>query len=170
MYRYWQCCFLNDEKEALRHTLDFNAMFAEPLTEREVVNATLSAKKAWEARSDKEANRIAREKGYPGAGYNVGNKKLIEWLGITEDEQQHLKTIIGWREKRKRDRGYQEREKRRKETERREAGMMPRQDYLEKAEERCQKALELRAQGLTQKEIAMIVGVNQSTISRWLKK
>lgn len=60
--------------------------FTEPLAEREVVKATKSAEKAWAARSNAEANRIAREKGYSGAGYNITNKKLIQWLGITKED------------------------------------------------------------------------------------
>lgn len=173
LYRYWQCCFLNDPEEALRHTLDLNSMFAEPLTEREVVNATRSAEKAWEARGNKEADRIARSLGYPGAGYNISNKKLIKWLNLTAEEQQHLKTIIDWREKRKRDSRRLERE----EAYRREAGDMPREEYIgqvkeqakEQAKQRYQKAAELRANGLSQRQIAAILGVAQSTVCRWLK-
>ena len=78
----------------------------------EVERATRSAEKAWEARNNEEANRIAVEKGYPGAGYNIKNTKLIDWLDITEDEQTHLQTIIGTVEKRRRNTLYQ-REKRR---------------------------------------------------------
>jgi DNA-directed RNA polymerase specialized sigma subunit len=148
-------------------------MFAEPLTEREVVNATRSAEKAWEARGNKEADRIARSLGYPGAGYNISNKKLIKWLNLTAEEQQHLKTIIDWREKRKRDSRRLERE----EAYRREAGDMPREEYIgqvkeqakEQAKQRYQKAAELRANGLSQRQIAAILGVAQSTVCRWLK-
>lgn len=92
LYRYWSCCVLQDKVEALRHTLDFNTEFTEPLSEREVTTATRSAEKAWEAKNDDEANIIAKLKGYPGAGYNISNKKLIEWLHITEEEQRELET------------------------------------------------------------------------------
>lgn len=73
--RYWQCCFLEDPDQALAETLEFNSQFKNPLSEREVIKATRSAEKAWEARSSKKANEIAIKKGYPGAGYNLTNKK-----------------------------------------------------------------------------------------------
>jgi hypothetical protein len=43
--------------------------------EREVIRATKSAEKAWKAKNSEEANRLAKEKGYPGAGYNLKNNK-----------------------------------------------------------------------------------------------
>jgi len=87
LYRYWSCCFLFDPKEALENTLEINGQFRQPLAEREVLWGTRSAEKACKAKNDAEANKAAQEKGYPGAGYNVSNQKLIEWLNITEDEQ-----------------------------------------------------------------------------------
>ncbi len=50
----------------------------------------------------------------PGAGYNIKNKTIIEWFKITEEEQTRLKTIIGDKESRRRDRVYRS-EKRRSE-------------------------------------------------------
>jgi len=66
-----------------------------------VEKATKSAYKAWEAKNNEEANRIAMEQGYPEAGYNVSNKKLIRWLDISSDEMEHLQTIIDVPEKNK---------------------------------------------------------------------
>jgi hypothetical protein len=102
LYRYWLCCFLDDPDEALGSTLELNSQFKNPLRKREVEKATKSAQKAWEARSDKQANEEAIKRGYPGAGYNIKNTKLIDWLDITDDEQRHLKTIIDGAEKRRR--------------------------------------------------------------------
>lgn len=104
LYRYWLCCYSNDTEEALNQTVAFNLQFSTPLPTKEVERATRSAQKAWEASNNEEANRLAIEKGYPGAGYNISNKKLIEWLDITEIEQQKLKTIIDANEKRRRKR------------------------------------------------------------------
>jgi len=104
LYRYWKCCFLNDTQQALEETLDFNAQFVEPLPVKEVERATMSAEKAWNAKNDAEANRIAREKGYVGAGYNLKNTTIIEWLDITSEEMQRLSTIIDANEKRRRKR------------------------------------------------------------------
>lgn len=104
LYRYWKCCFLNDAEQALDETLAFNELFTQPLPVKEVKRATKSAEKAWNAKNDAEANRIAREKGYVGAGYNLKNTTIIEWLDITSDEMQHLSTIIDANEKRSRKR------------------------------------------------------------------
>ena len=124
LYRYWQCCYLSDPDEAIHQTLFFNSQFKEPLPEKEVLRATKSAQKAWDAKSSEEANRLAKEKGYPGAGYNLKNSTLIEWLAITEEEQSHLKTLIGRFEKRKRN-TIAKKEKRRNE------GVKKREQYLE---------------------------------------
>jgi RNA polymerase sigma factor (sigma-70 family) len=163
LYRYWSCCFLADPEEALENTLELNRQFTEPLTEQEVIRATRSAEKAWRARNDAEANRIAKENGYPGAGYNISNAKLIEWLNITEDEQRHLQTIISRKIK-------YERNNQRREKARRAAGKMTREEYLNQAEQRRREAIRLRNEGLTQKQIAERLGINQSQVSRILKK
>lgn len=147
LYRYWSCCFLDDEGEALRQTLEFNSEFVDPLPEREVVQATRSAEKAYRARSDEEANKIARERGYPGAGYNISNEKLLKWLDITEDEQRQLETIIDKTEKRRR-KAQANREARR------EAGAVPRSTYLAKAEERRAEARRMRQSGMSYRAIA----------------
>lgn len=162
MYRYWSCCFLKDPVEALEATLETNECFTEPLTRSEVIKATRSAEKAYYAKNNPEANRIAQEKGYPGAGYNVGNAKLVEWLDITPEEQQEMQTIIGADEKRKRNRKQAETARRRK-------GAVPRDEYLTEAEKRRIEALRLRSEGLTQKAIAERLGVTRQAVSVMLK-
>lgn len=124
LYRYWMCCFCNDTEEAYRQTLELNNTFTYPLPERELKSATRSAEKAYEARSNKEANERAIKRGYPGAGYNISNAKLIRWLDITQDEMEHMKTIFNPAEKRRRDRI-------RKDKERREAGIRTKEQRLE---------------------------------------
>ena len=122
LYRYWSCCFTGDAQEALQQTLEFNDSFTHPLSQKEARKATESAQKAWRAKSDKEADERAKAMGYPGAGYRISNAKLIDWLDITPEEQTHLKTIIGPKEKRARD-------LKAKELQRREAGMRPMAEY-----------------------------------------
>lgn len=169
LYRYWSCCVLNDPEEAKRQMMLFNATFTEPLPEHEVMRATKSAEKAWEAKNNAEANRIAIEKGYPGAGYNITNKKLIQWLDITSDEQQHLDTIIDGREKQRRNTLYQ-RQKRRSE------GVQERSVYLEQQKEKTEDKLYLLRLALrknpkaTQKELANMLGIDRSYISKLKKK
>lgn len=162
LYRYWSCCFLQDEEEALQQTLELNAEFREPLPVREVTKATRSAEKAWYAKNDKEADRIAKEKGYPGAGYNISNKTVIKWLDITLDEQAQLQTIIDQRTK-------YDRNNERREKQRREAGKMTRDTYLSQVEERRQKARQLRAEGYSLRDIAEAVETSLSNVQRWLK-
>jgi predicted XRE-type DNA-binding protein len=162
LYRYWSCCFLADAVEALENTLDINTQFTAPLGESEVITATRSAEKAWRARSNPEANRIAKEQGYPGAGYNVSNDKLIEWLNITDEEQRQLDTIISRRVKY--DRWNSKRQKAR-----REAGMQSRDKYLSQAEERRREAIRLRSEGLPQKQIAAHLGITQQAVSALLR-
>lgn len=87
LYRYWNCCFTADTEEALRMSLELNSQYTEPLQEREVIRATKSAEKVYLCK-DKQ--------------YKYKNTTLIEMLEITGEEEQHLKTIIGTREKNER--------------------------------------------------------------------
>lgn len=162
LYRYWSCCFLADEAEALRQTLEFNSEFVEPLPRREVEQATRSAEKAYRARNDKEANRIAEENGYPGAGYNVTNEKLIQWLHISKDEQRQLGTIIGMAEKRSRN----------TEAKRQKRGSVTRPEYLvEQANitmnrlETLKKMLEANP-GASRKELAEALSVTARRVEQ----
>ena len=102
LYRYWTCCYSNDPEQAMAETIDLNSEFKYPLSENEVIKATKSAEKAWEAKSNTQADKIAKELGYAGAGYNLKNATIIDWLHITETEQKHMSTIIGKDEKRRR--------------------------------------------------------------------
>ncbi|ACX53242.1 conserved hypothetical protein (plasmid) [Ammonifex degensii KC4] len=95
--------------------------------------------------------------------YRFRNETIIEWLRITPEEQRQLSTI--WSEEVRR-----EKDRQRHEEARREAGMVPREEYLARAEERRRKALELWEQGLTQKKIAEILGVTQQAVSEMLRE
>ncbi len=124
LFRYFTCCYTSDPEQALEETLDLNSEFAEPLSEREVKSATRKAELAWAERSDAKANELARSLGYPGAGYFLTNKKIIEWLDISKEEQKEMSTIIGADEKRRRNRLY-------KEQLRRSQGVRPMAEYNE---------------------------------------
>jgi hypothetical protein len=170
LYRYWLCCFLNDGDEALDHTLALNRDFLEPLPKREVIRATKSAEKAWAAKNDARANEEAIKRGYPGAGYNIKNKKIIEWLDITPEEQRHLKTIIDANEKRRRKRT------RDKLTKREERGSVSRAAYLENEKRNTEKQLNFIRKQLVknpkikQKELAGLLGVSDRHIRRLVKQ
>lgn len=171
LYRYWLCCYTNDPEEALNQTQILNLQFREPLSLKEVEKATKSAEKAWEAKNNEEANRVAIEKGYPGAGYNLRSTKIIDWLDITADEQKHLKTIIDGVEKRRRKR---ERDRLRDENKRRERGDMTREEYIKKQHDKTDNNLfavqELIKQGFKQKEIAEKLQMSKGRISQLVKE
>jgi hypothetical protein len=169
LYRYWSCCLTDDPDDALTQMLEFNSELQEPLREREVIKATKSAEKAWSARSDAKANEEAIAKGYPGAGYNVKNTTIIEWLDITPEEQQHLQTIIDGNEKRRRKR------QRDKVTYREKHGFLNRTAYLEQQKEitkdklwQLQQAIE-RHPKLSNQKLAALLSVSEGYI-RKLKK
>ena len=170
LYRYWQCCYLSDSEEAIRHTLDFNYEFLEPLSEKEVIRATRSAEKAWQAKRSEEANKIAKEKGYPGAGYNLKNSKIIEWLNINQEEQRFLKTIIDGVEKRRRKREKDKLQKRE------QRGSVTREEYLKQEQQKTMDKLCLLQKELnknpraSQKELAKLLNVERSYISKLQKK
>ena len=129
LYRYWSCCLTDDLDDSLQQMLEFNREFKEPLPENEVIKATKSAERAWQAKSDAKANEEAIAKGYPGAGYNLKNATIIEWLNITPEEQIHLRTIIDANEKRRRKR------ERDKLAFREKNGSVSREEYMEEQKE-----------------------------------
>lgn len=168
LYRYWLCCLFDDPGEALSSTLEFNSQFKQPLKKREVEKATKSAEKAWEARSDKKANEEAIKRGYPGAGYNISNTKLINWLDISHEEQRHLKTIIDGSEKKRR-KTIANREKRRSE------GVRRREDYLNEHRGKTNQKLEELKKILSDNpkakktELARLLGVSRVHLYRLLE-
>lgn len=179
LYRYWSCCFEKDPGAALQHTIEFNRLFAHPLPENEVIRATKSAQTAYEAKSNKDANERAKAMGYPGAGYKLTNGKIIDWLSITEEEQKHMKTIIGPKEKNRRKRlVYHENKEdilQKKEKQRREKGIRPMEEYnKERHEAKMSKAQILRRTmeehpDLSNRKLAAILGWSEPTVRR-LKK
>lgn len=138
LYRYYTCCYTSDPEMALEETLNLNSEFLEPLPLREVKSATRSAETAWAAKSNDKANEAAKRAGYPGAGYNLSNDKLIEWLDITPEEQMELKTIISASEKRRRN-------TKAKREARRAAGVRPKEQYdKERHDAKMQNAIKLQ--------------------------
>lgn len=168
LYRYWMCCFCNDTEEAYRQTKELNDTFTYPLREKELKTATRSAEKAFEAKSDKKANEMARKNGYPGAGYNISNAKLIKWLDISQDEMLHMHTIINPKEKRRRD-------LERKEKQRRAAGIRTKEQRLKDDREAVLSKVEIIRNllkdnpGMSVRALAEASGIPKSTVSR-LKK
>lgn len=166
LYRYWSCCLTDDLDDSLEQMIEFNHEFKEPLPEHEVIRATKSAEKAWNAKTDVKANEEAISKGYPGAGYNIKNKTIIQWLDITADEQQHLKTIIDSTEKRRRKR------ERDKLYFREKNSSMTRAKYLENQQEKTEDKLWLLTNAIkrypeaTNVRLAQLLGVSESYIRK----
>ncbi|OWZ82632.1 winged helix-turn-helix domain-containing protein, partial [Natranaerobius trueperi] len=162
LYRYWQCCLLNDPKKALEDVLEFNSKFKNPLKEKEIITATRSAEKSWNARSSKKANEIAKDRGYLGAGYNYSNKRLIEDLDITSEEQKYLKTIIGTKEK------YRRKNKKRREA-RRVDGMTKRERQKAEALEKLKETIRENPTA-SQRELAKLLNISPSYVNKLLKQ
>lgn len=161
LYRYFICCWTDDPQRALEDTLDLNSEFSHPLPVREVTMATKSAQKAWEAKSNAQADELAKAMGYPGAGYNLKNTKIIEWLDISPEEQRELSSIISPQEKRRRNAQL-------KKEQRRAAGAKPREVYLSEAEmkrESIRQAI-LDNPGLSIRKLADKTGYSKSEIQR----
>ena len=158
LYRYYTCCFTSDPQEALRETLELNQEFTRPLPESEATRATRSAETAWNAKSNKKADEAAKRLGYPGAGYNIKNSSLIDWLKISEEEQQHLSTIIGRREKLRRRRTTKQ--------------QMERAEYLEEQKKKTESKTELLSRtmrenpGISNRAAAKIMGVSESYVRK----
>lgn len=176
LYRYWSCCFTGDPQAALQQTLEFNETFLKPLTQKEAVKATVSAQKAWASKSNKEANDRAKAMGYPGAGYRISNAKLIEWLDITPEEQKHLRTIIGPKEKNRRKREeYQNNPEPKREAVtayRRKKGIKARDEYLKQEAEKSQDKLTLLQEtmaqhpGISNRKAAKIMGISEAYVRK----
>lgn len=169
LYRYFTCCYTNDPEQALEDTLSLNDEFTEPLSRQEVITATKSAEKAWNAKSDAKANELAKSMGYPGAGYMLTNRKLIDWLDITPEEQREMETIIGAGEKRRRNLLL-------KEQQRRAEGIRPMAEYNQERKEKVLNKAQILKQLMkdhptwTNAQLAEHMGTTVRTIQRLKKR
>lgn len=163
LYRYWSMFFIPNTEDIIGEMKSLNELLKEPLEEEELIYATKSAEKAYQDRLDDKKNEIARSLGYPAAGYNYSNIKLIKNLQITEAEQRYLDTIICKKIK-------QERNTKNKNDKRRENGVKPRDEYKqqcsEQSEETLMKIKELFDQGLKGKQIAQQLGLSEKWVSK----
>ncbi|MFR5471149.1 MAG: hypothetical protein ACLTG7_06395 [Romboutsia sp.] len=147
LYRYFSACFTQDTDEALNRALELNAMFKKPLPEKEVIQDTKSATRAYE-------NKL----------YKYTNKKLIEILDITLEEQKYLKTIISGKEKYRR--SAEEQKAKKKAKRRNENGLTKRE---QEKKDRINKIKKLKIKGLNQNQIAKEIGISRQAVSKLLK-
>ena len=148
LYRYFSACFTEDTDEALNRALELNAKFKNPLPENEVIQDTKSATRAYE-------NRL----------YKYTNKKLIEILDITLDEQQYLITIISGKEKYRR--SAEEQKSKKKAKRRNENGLTKReQERLDN----INAVKELYEKGYKQVQIVKELGLTKGRVSQIVKE
>lgn len=136
LYRMFSLCFTQDKEKALQDALELNSQFIYPLRENEVKRATRSAEK-------KE--------------YKYKNSTLIEKLDITQEEEQHLKTIISNRERNNR------KKEANKELRRNEKGLTKRE---QQKQDTTNKVLALKEKGLNNTQIAEKLGIS----TRYVRK
>jgi len=158
LYRYWSCAFLRETELALEQTLELNKRFTSPLGEQEVISATASAEKYYNSLME---NKNVKKPYIDGKfiGFNPRNTTLINWLGITKEEQRELKTII--------DKDEKYRRKNNKRNPRNEKGLTPKQQELIELQE---KVFELKDKNLSYREISKELNISLGKVQRLLKK
>ena len=145
--------------------IEFNNAFTEPLKETEVQAILRCIPKAIDKfisyeqgiRSG-ENNRVSKGM-IDKQGYWYKNETLIERLGITREEQNNLKTIIGKQEK------YRRNNERR--TPRNENGLTKRD---QEKQDKLSKIKELLSLGYNQSKIAKELGISRQAVSKLCKE
>lgn len=145
LYRYYLCSFYDDADKALNDVLELNSQFTKPLTINEVIKATGSAEKVY-FRKDKQ--------------YKYKNETLIDLLGITEEEETYMTTIISDREYKRR-RSLRD-EKRYKDKLKAE-GKLSKKEELEQIRSKIKS---LREEGFKNKDISKALSLPTKTLER----
>jgi hypothetical protein len=94
--------------------------------------------------------------------YRFKNITLVDWLSITSSEMPHMKTILSPEEARVRDRL-------RKQSQRRAAGSVSRDEFLAAAREKAEVARKLRDQGRSLAEIAQALSISRASAHAYCK-
>lgn len=172
LYRYWANCFHKDKKKALNEAKELNKMFSQPLSSKEVEDATLRAEIAADIWCEKLEEYCNLEKRpsvkifFKNTGcYIYSNKSLIELLNITQGEMEHLLTIINTKEKNRRNKDYRAEWKRN--NRRNEKGLTLREQA--KADN-IYSIIELLEKGYKQVDIVKELGLGKSTVSEYVKE
>lgn len=163
-YAYWKGIYLRDSFELESVVIEFNNSFIEPLKDTEIQAILRCTDKAIDkfinyeqGIRNKEIRRVSkgmRDKD----GYWYKNETLIDLLQITEEEQKHLKTIIGINEK------YYRNNIRR--TPRNENNLTKKQQEIKDLKD---KILYLKEQKLSNREIGKYLDINERRVRYILK-
>ena len=166
-YAYWKGIYVRDQYELEKEVIELNNAFKEPLKDTEVKAVLRCIPKAIEkfiayeqglrSGEKKRVSKGMRDK----EGYWYKNTTLIERLGITANEQKHMKTIIGTDEK------YERNNERRRAERRNEAGLTKKQQDLQDLKIQVEK---LKDEGLSLRAIAKELEVSLGKVQRVLKK
>lgn len=164
-YAYWKGIYIRDFEELTNEVIELNNSFREPLKETEVkailrcipkaIDRFIAYEQGVRAGERKRVTKGMKDK----EGYWYKNETLIERLGITEEEERKLKTIIGKRVKY--DRNNEKRTPRNKE------GLTPRE---QQKRDRLKQVIELKNQGLKQIEIAEKLSISRQAVSKLFKQ
>ncbi|EQK40106.1 putative dNA primase small subunit [[Clostridium] bifermentans ATCC 638] len=166
-YAYWKGIYVRDQYELEKEVIELNNAFKEPLKETEVKAVLRCIPKAIEkfiayeqglrSGEKKRVSKGMRDK----EGYWYKNTTLIERLGITANEQKHMKTIIGTDEK------YERNNERRRAERRNKSGLTKKQQEL--ADFKLQVS-RLKEQGLSNRAVAKELNCSEYKIRSLLKK
>lgn len=164
-FSYWKGIYIRDAEQLLSETIGFNNKFKKPLPDNEVRSICKSVAKAIDKFIDyeqgirsglkKRVTKGMRDK----PGYWYTNAYLIKRLAITEEEQEHLKTIIDLGEK------YRRRNVKRAASRRNENGLTARQQAKQ---DKIDEIKKLYSNGLTQTEIVARLGITKGTVSKYI--
>jgi len=160
LYAYWAGIYIRDEEQLKEEVYKLNEKFKEPLKKSEVdavlrcIPKAIEAFREW-AHSDRKISSTEKKR----YGYWYTNATLIERLGISEEEQRHLKTIISKEEK------YKRKNEKRNKNRRNEEGLTPKQAELKELKE---KAEQLLNEGYQVKEVINKLNISRAKLYRIL--
>ncbi|MCR1877326.1 DNA-binding response regulator [Paraclostridium bifermentans] len=166
-YAYWKGIYVRDQYELEKEVIELNNAFKEPLKDTEVkavlrcipksIEKFIAYEQGLRSGEKKRVSKGMRDK----EGYWYKNTTLIERLGITANEQKHMKTIIGTDEK------YERNNERRRAERRNEAGLTKKQQDLQDLKMQVDN---LKDEGLSLRAIAKELDISLGKVQRVLKK
>ncbi|MGL5715436.1 MAG: hypothetical protein ACRCXT_02075 [Paraclostridium sp.] len=166
-YAYWKGIYIRDRYELENRVIEFNNSFTEPMKETEVqailrcipkaIDKFIAFEQGIRSGERKRVSKGMRDKD----GYWYKSETLIDRLGITSKEQNHMKTIIGTDEK------YDRNNERRRNERRNEEGLTKKQQELQDLKN---KIINLKQQGLSNRAIGRELNISETKVRNTLKK